>query len=75
MTPQPTRGRIIAVTLVLLAGPILLLAASLAVLTAVGARHRGNPIWLAALSGLAFPLAWVLWYVHDEHPHAARVTR
>ena len=55
-------------TFVLLAGSILLLAA----LTAVGARHRGNPMWLAALSGLAFPLVWVLWYVHDEHPYAAR---
>jgi hypothetical protein len=44
---------------------------ALGALTAVGARRRGA-WWLPALlTGLLFPLAWVVWYLKDE-PHGRR---
>lgn len=54
-----------AVVLVLLLGPP-------AVLTAVGARRRGNGAALSVVAGLAFPVTWAVWYVRDEHPYARR---
>jgi hypothetical protein len=42
---------------------------ALATLTVVGARRRGAGIPLVVLSGLFFPAAWVVWYLHDEHPY------
>jgi hypothetical protein len=38
---------------------------ALGVLTAVGARHRGQRWHLAMVSGLLFPIAWVRWYLVD----------
>lgn len=45
---------------------------ALAVLTATGSYRRGARLPLAALSGLFFPVTWVLWYLRDVHPYAAR---
>jgi hypothetical protein len=44
-------------------------------LTAWGARHRGKPWRYAWLSGLIFPLTWVIWYVVDERAAGGRATR
>ena len=41
---------------------------ALAGLTASGAVLRGQGKPLALLAGLVFPITWVAWYVHDEHP-------
>ena len=41
----------------------------LAVLTGLGARRRGAGALATVVSGLAFPVAWTLWYVRDEHPY------
>jgi hypothetical protein len=35
-------------------------------LTAVGARRRGQRWRIAWLTGLIFPLSWVIWYVLDD---------
>jgi hypothetical protein len=45
----------------------------LGLLTAVGARHRGQRWRLALVSGLLFPIAWVSWYLADGRlDHKAR---
>ena len=51
----------------LLATPIVLvlLAAPLGLLTAVGSRRRGYTTARAFLAGLAFPVTWTLWYLQD----------
>lgn len=41
---------------------------ALAVLTAVGARHRGHTWGPALASGLVFPVTWVMWYLTDARP-------
>ena len=38
---------------------------ALAVLTAVGARHRRHAWGPALASGLSFPVTWVMWYLAD----------
>lgn len=38
---------------------------ALAVLTALGARHRGHTWGPALASGLLFPVTWVMWYLTD----------
>lgn len=43
-------------------------ALSLAVLTATGARRRGAGIGLSVVEGVLFPIAWTAWYVKDELP-------
>jgi hypothetical protein len=48
---------------------LLVVGSSLTVLTAIGARRRGNRIALTLLAGLAYPVTWVVWYVRDEHPY------
>ena len=48
------------------------LALTLPVLTVLGGRRRGYGWPLAVLAGVAFPIAWVAWYVQDEHPYASR---
>jgi len=45
---------------------------ALAVLTALGSMRRGARLPAAALSGLFFPVTWVLWYLRDVHPYAGR---
>jgi hypothetical protein len=40
----------------------------LAMLTAVGARHRGHAWGAALASGLLFPVTWVMWYLTDARP-------
>lgn len=45
---------------------------ALAVLTALGSLRRGARLPAAALSGLFFPVTWVLWYLRDVHPYAGR---
>ena len=45
---------------------------ALAVLTALGSTRRGARLPAAALSGLFFPVTWVLWYLRDVHPYAGR---
>jgi hypothetical protein len=42
-----------------------LVLVGLAVLTGVGARRRHNNIPLSVVSGLAFPLTWLVWYLRD----------
>ena len=39
------------------------------VLTALGARRRGNSLLSAAVAGLFFPVTWTVWYLRDEHPY------
>ncbi len=41
------------------------------VLTMLGARRRGSGRPLAVVSGLVFPVTWVIWYVLDENPYAS----
>jgi hypothetical protein len=41
----------------------------LALLTALGAHHRGLAIPLVVLTGLFYPATWTVWYVRDEHPY------
>jgi hypothetical protein len=50
-------------------GLLVATVAGLCVLTMLGARRRGLPWVLAALSGLAFPLTWIFWYAEDELPY------
>jgi len=58
-----------ATTIVVLA-LVATLALSLPLLTVLGAHRRGLRWPLAVAAGLIFPLTWVVWYVHDEHPYA-----
>jgi hypothetical protein len=44
-------------------------------LTAWGARRRGQRWRFAGLSGLFFPVSWVIWYVIDERAAGGRATR
>jgi hypothetical protein len=44
-------------------------------LTVRGARRRGQRWRFAWLSGLLFPLSWVIWYVLDERAAGGRATR
>ena len=44
-------------------------------MTVVGARRRGRRVPAALLAGLFFPVTWVVWYLRDEHPYAAREQR
>lgn len=52
---------------------LLVVGSPFAVLTAIGARRRGNRMALALLAGLAYPVTWVIWYVRDEHPYTRPV--
>jgi hypothetical protein len=44
-------------------------------LTLFGARRRGRRWPIASLSGLFFPVAWVVWYLVDERAAGGRSTR
>jgi hypothetical protein len=44
-------------------------------LAAWGARRRGQRWRFAWLSGLFFPLSWVIWYMVDERAAGSRATR
>jgi hypothetical protein len=39
---------------------------ALSALTAAGSLRRGRGRCLAVLTGLFFPVAWVMWYLIDE---------
>ena len=54
-------------------GGLVLLA--LAVLTAQGSMVRGLHPGRAMLTGMFFPVTWVVWYARDEHPWARSVLR
>jgi ammonia channel protein AmtB len=54
---------LVAVALTVLLGPFV-------AMTAQGAQRRGNGAWVVAVSGLFFPVTWVVWYLRDEHPYA-----
>jgi hypothetical protein len=59
-------------------GTLDLLAAvwlALGLLTALGAERRGQRWRFAWLSGLFFPLSWVIWYMVDERAAGGRATR
>ncbi|WP_435743783.1 hypothetical protein [Nocardioides sp. SYSU DS0663] len=49
-----------ALLVVAVAAPV-----SLAVLTGLGSRRRGDGWPLAVLSGVLFPLTWFVWYLRD----------
>jgi len=44
-------------------------------LTAWGARRRGQHWRFAWLSGLFFPVSWVIWYLVDERAAGGGATR
>jgi hypothetical protein len=44
-------------------------------LTARGARRRGQRWRFAWLTGLFFPVSWVIWYMIDERAAGGRATR
>ena len=44
---------------------------ALSALTAAGSLRRGQGRCLAVVTGLFFPLAWVMWYLTDQR-HAGR---
>jgi hypothetical protein len=44
-------------------------------LAALGARRRGQRWRFAWLSGLFFPVSWVIWYMADERAAGGRATR
>jgi hypothetical protein len=48
---------------------------AIASLTAFGARRRGQRWRSAWLSGLFFPLTWIIWYEVDERAAGGRATR
>lgn len=48
----------------------LVVIAALVVLTGAGSRRRGAGWPATIVSGLLFPLAWVVWYARDERPLA-----
>ena len=52
---------VVVIVVVVLAGPC--------ALTTAGGRRRGFGWALAAISGLAFPIAWTVWYLRDEQPY------
>jgi hypothetical protein len=39
------------------------------ILTGLGAYRRGLAALPASLAGLFFPIAWIVWYLRDEHPY------
>lgn len=51
-----------------LPGVAVLLVAAVVALTGAGARRRGAGWPVTAVSALAFPVTWAVWYVRDEHP-------
>jgi hypothetical protein len=55
-----------------LSAPVWLAVGSL---TAWGARRRGQRWRFACVSGLFFPLTWVIWYMVDERAAGGRATR
>jgi hypothetical protein len=54
------------------AAPVWLLVG---LLTACGAECRGQRWRFAWLSGLFFPVSWVIWYMADERAAGGRATR
>jgi hypothetical protein len=58
-------------TTVLVLVPAALLL-GVAVLTGVGSRRRGSSVVVTTLSGVFFPVAWVVWYGRDMHPCTRR---
>ena len=44
-------------------------------LAAWGARRRGQRWRVASLSGLFFPVSWVIWYMVAERAAGGRATR
>jgi hypothetical protein len=61
--------------LAIVVGLLTIALLALAVLTALGSLRRGARLPAAALSGLFFPVTWVLWYLRDVHPYAGRRSR
>jgi hypothetical protein len=61
-------GRVVPVIGV--AAAVVVLA--LAVLTGLGEHRRGGRAATVLAAGLLFPLAWLVWYVHDELPMRRR---
>lgn len=59
-------------SLAIVVGLLAVALLALAVLTALGSLRRGARLPTAALSGLFFPVTWVLWYLRDVHPYAGR---
>jgi hypothetical protein len=59
------------ISAIVLALGVLLLVGPMA-LTGWGAHRRGRRPAVAVLSGLFFPVAWVAWYLRDEHPSRYR---
>jgi hypothetical protein len=51
------------------------LSLPVALLTALGARERGMAMPFVVLSGLFYPVTWIVWYVSDEHPYRNRSHR
>lgn len=56
---------------VVLATVLVTILLAVVALTFLGARRRGQRWYVAVASGLLFPVAWLLWYVRDEHPYRA----
>ena len=46
-----------------------LLLVPIMILTAMGARRRGQRFVLAVAAGIFFPVTWTVWYLRDEHPY------
>lgn len=46
--------------------PFAVAVLALAVLTAVGARRRGNRAVVVVLASVFFPITWVVWYARDD---------
>lgn len=61
-------GGVQFVVLALVVGAMV--AVALMVSTAVGQHRRGRGLPLVILAGLFFPITWIVWYVHDEHPYS-----
>jgi len=54
---------------VVLATGLVTILFSVVALTLHNNQRRGQRWYVAVASGLLFPVAWLLWYVRDEHPY------
>ncbi|WP_375485012.1 hypothetical protein [uncultured Jatrophihabitans sp.] len=51
---------------------IVVVVASLVLLTTLGGARWGEGLLMALVGGLVFPVTWVVWFVRDNHSAGRR---